>query len=78
MKTQIITFGLLLAAISFTSCKNNEGVPQETPAATEAPIQTNASQTDTTKQTAVPDKAAEKASENGEKGENEAQEKNEK
>lgn len=75
MKTQIITFGLLLVAISFTSCKNNEAMPQETPITTEIPIQTDATPTDTTKQSPAVDKVVTKASEKEEKDENEASEK---
>jgi Na+-transporting methylmalonyl-CoA/oxaloacetate decarboxylase gamma subunit len=78
MKTQIITLGLLLAVISFTSCKNNEAVPQETPVTTTAPIQTDTTQTDSTKQAPAVAKDVTKTSEKGEKeekGENEANEK---
>ena len=37
MKTQIITFGLLLAALNFTACKNNEAPAPEAPIKTAAP-----------------------------------------
>ena len=46
MKTQILTFILLLATLSFTSCKNNKtqasetAVPMEAPAPREQTMQT--------------------------------------
>lgn len=71
MKKQIITFGLLLAALSFTSCKNNETQQSGTPAAT---IATTAADSTTMKPaTTVIDSVK-----SAEKGENEADEKNEK
>lgn len=71
MKTQILTFGLLLVALSFTSCKKSETPAPET-TAPETTVTTTA--VDTTIQqpvTAVTDsvKPAEKV-------ENEANEKN--
>ncbi len=71
MKTQIITLGLLLLALSLTSCKKNETTVTETPATTAAPATV-----DTTMQksnTVVKDSLKP-----AEKGENEADEKNEK
>lgn len=68
MKTQIITFGLLLAVLSFTSCKNNETVPQETPVTETVPTRVDTTQTTTS----TNDTAKAK-----EKEENESDEKNE-
>lgn len=73
MKTQNITFGLLLIALSFTSCKNNEKVAAETPLTTNATLDTIKQ----TEQTAVKDSLI-KEEKTNEKGENEANEKNEK
>lgn len=70
MKTQIITFGVLLIALNFTSCKNNEAPAPETPTTAVAPTQV-----DSTKQTATTPKDSVKTAE---KVENEANEKNEK
>jgi len=39
MKTQIITLAVLLATLSFTSCKNSETPSPETPVAIELPGQ---------------------------------------
>lgn len=76
MKTQIITIGLLLATLSFTSCKNNEAKSTENQVATEPTTQVEvATQVkDTTAKTT--EEANEKSSEKGEK--NEANEKNDK
>jgi PBP1b-binding outer membrane lipoprotein LpoB len=70
MKTQIITLGVLLVALNFTSCKNNEAPAPDTTANAVAPTQV-----DSTKQTSVTPKDTVKAAEKGEK---EADEKNEK
>lgn len=71
MKTQIITFGLLLAALSVTSCKNNETPPESAPVTTAAPAQPEAT-------TQAPPAVAKDSVKPTEKGENEADEKNEK
>lgn len=71
MKTQIITFGLLLVALSFTSCKNNETTAPDAPVTTVAPTQA-----DSTMQ--APVAVAKDSVKTSEKGENEANEKNEK
>lgn len=74
MKMQIITFGLLLTALSFTACKNSEPAAPETPVAIELPVGTEP--------TAQPTQATAKdsvtASTKPEKAENESNEKNEK
>lgn len=70
MKTQIITFGVLLVALNFTSCKNNEATAPETPV-----TNPTIAQVDSTKQTSTTPKDSVKAAEKGEKGENEADEK---
>ncbi len=70
MKTKIITLGVLLVALNFTSCKNNEAPAPETPTTTVAPTQV-----DTTNQTAATPKDSIVPAEKGEK---EANEKNEK
>lgn len=71
MKTQIITFGLLLAALSVTSCKNNETPTEPIPVTTAAPAQPVAT-------TQAPPAVAKDSVKPAEKGENEANEKNEK
>lgn len=73
MKTQNITLGLLLIALSFTSCKNNEKVAAEAPLTTNATLDTIKQ----TEQTVVKD-SLNKEEKTNEKGENEANEKNEK
>lgn len=73
MKTQIITFGLLLVATSFTSCKKNQTVPQQTTVTATAPTQV-----DSTKVTVTTTKDSVNVTEKGEKGEYESNEKNEK
>ena len=78
MKTQIITIALLLATLSFTSCKNNEAKSTENQVATEPTTQVEVATPvkDTTAKTT--EEANEKSSEKGEKNENEANEKNDK
>lgn len=71
MKTQIITLGMLLVALSFTSCKNNETAVPEAPVVEVAPTPI-----DSTNQAAVP--TAKDSANTEEKEENEANEKNEK
>lgn len=66
MKTQILTFGLLLIALSFTSCKKSE-----TPAPDTAVTTTAFDSTMQQPATAVKDSVKP-----AEKGENEANEKN--
>ena len=70
MKTQIITFGLVLAALSVTSCKNNEASTEPTPVTTEVPTPPEVTQ--------APPAAAKDSVKPAEKSENEADEKNEK
>ena len=67
MKTQLITFGLLIAALTVTSCKNNEALAPETQA-TIAPtaVDTTMQKTATTVIDSIKP---------SEKGENEANEK---
>lgn len=71
MKTQIITFGLLLATLSVASCKNNETQPEPVPVTTAAPAQPEAT-------THAAPAVAKDSVKPAEKGENEADEKNEK
>jgi len=66
MKTQILTFGLLLIALSFTSCKNSETKAPETTVTTTT--------ADTTAQ--QPITAVNDSVQPAEKVENEANEKN--
>ncbi|MEO8236052.1 MAG: hypothetical protein ABI549_11605 [Flavobacterium sp.] len=68
MKTQILTFALLVATLSFTSCKNNEAPQAETAVTT-----TQAEPT-----TQVQDTTAKATTKTSEKEENEANEKNDK
>ncbi|CAM2882847.1 hypothetical protein [Flavobacterium frigoris] len=70
MKPQIITFALLLAVLSFTSCKNNETTTPETPIAKAA-----TTQVDSINQ--LPATAVKDYTKSSEKEENEANEKNE-
>jgi len=70
MKTQIITFSFLIAALTVTSCKNSETAVPETP------VTTAPSVVDTTMQKPAPTvKDTVKTTEKNEKGENEANEK---
>lgn len=78
MKTRIFTIGLLMAVASFISCKNNEAIPEPTPVIPAAAVVTDAAPTDSAQQAAAVAKDVAKATEKGEQGENEADEKNEK
>lgn len=71
MKPQTISIGLLLVAISFTSCKKNETVTQEKPVTATAPTQV-----DSTKQSTSAIENSAKVKE--EKEEKESNEKNDK
>lgn len=71
MKTQIITFSLLLAALSVTSCKNNEASTEAAPVTTTAPTQPETT-------TPAPRAVAKDSVKPVEKDEDEANEKNEK
>lgn len=74
MKTQIFTFALLFATLSFTSCKNNEAPQAETPVTTtQVEPTTQAEPT-----TQVIDTTAKATTKTPEKEENEANEKNDK
>lgn len=68
MKSQIFTFALLVATLSFTSCKNNEAPQTDTPVAT----------TQVEPTTQVPDTTAKATKKTPENEENEANEKNDK
>lgn len=74
MKTQIFTFALLVATLSFTSCKNNEAPQPETPATTTQIAPT----TQAEPTTQVQDTMAKATTKTPEKEENEANEKNDK
>lgn len=74
MKMQIITFGLLITAFSFTACKNTETAAPETPVAIELPGGTEPTAQPT--QALAKDSVTAKAK--PEKAENESDEKNEK
>jgi|GEM_PF-7007278 len=78
MKTRIFTIGLLMAVASFISCKNNEAIPEPTHVTTTAAVVTDAAPTDSAQQAAAIAKDVTKATEKGEQGENEADEKSEK
>lgn len=71
MKTQIITFALLLATLGFTSCKNSETTAPETPVAIEAPAQAEPA-------VQAPESTAKDSAKANEKEAKEANEKNEK
>lgn len=74
MKTQIFTVALLVATLSFTSCKNNEAPQAEIPVTTTQVAPTT--QAEPTAQ--VQDTTAKTTTKTPEKEENEANEKNDK